>query len=986
MPIDTRQFREGCAALNSAQKEAVDTIDGPVMVVAGPGTGKTQVLALRIANILTKTDTPADGILCLTFTNSGVRAMRERLGRLIGPDANRVKITTFHSFGGELLEEFYESLGLEAPPRLLDESDVVMLCDELLQENEWQYLRTRSGGAHHFRDLKSIISLLKRERITPQDFLGEIMADISRIENDPENISSRGSTKGQLKQSACDKIERLERTKEVVRFYELYEMTKKGLGAADYDDILEMMVRLVQSSDDVRATIAERYLYVLIDEHQDSSGVQNQFLESVWAGVERPNIFAVGDDRQLIYGFGGASLSHFEKFREMFAGTKLIALAENYRSTQAILDSADTLLKSSLAKGQLVSMSKESHPLGLVEAQYPRDEILAAGLAMKEHIARGTPPSECAILVPKNAQVKTAMTILTDLGLPVARGDKMSFFEMPEAHSFLTALRIAAVPYSAPDVAQALLDPVFGVPTLIAHKTLKEFGRALSVETLNHEYREVRELKKILIDLVSAAQKKDIYGLAQKIGEELFFARTTNHEELQRQIEVVRTMLHLVLSYTEKHPRARLLEFISFIDRLEEYGEHISLAPFLAGSGVRVMTLHASKGLEFDFVWIAHMNENSLMKGKHIGFTLPESYAEKVAKKDELSARRELYVAVTRARRYCTISYSRQGYTGGDQSLAHIISELPQKFFVKTSAEETEKNILGSDMKSYVASKPLAENGDTLEKIREFVREEYAKRKVAVTHLNNFFTCPWTWYFRNFVYLPEPENESALFGSFVHSVLEEIFKNRAISKKGLADFFETKLSMLRIFDDTTRRRFIKNADTMLSRFMRDRLPDIAQNIASEKEPNDYSDPDVPALMLTGKIDLVEMRGDGPARVTDFKTNRTPKTKREIEKLDEENRMSDMLRQLAMYSYLLSHDKKPLVVASSRLLFMEAETSDKDALYETHITQEHIALLRKDIADFDALLQSGEWTTRPCNTKTYGTQKECKYCALAHRIL
>ncbi|MBP6884892.1 MAG: ATP-dependent helicase [Candidatus Pacebacteria bacterium] len=979
-------FIDAYKNLNKAQKEAVDTIDGPVMVVAGPGTGKTQVLALRIANILTKTDTPADGILCLTFTNSGVRAMRERLTRLIGPDANRIKIATFHSFGGELLEEFYEALLLPSPPRLLDDHDVVILFDHILENHDWKYLRTRSGGAYNFRDLKSLISLLKREGIKPEDFMAEILNDISRIENDSESLSSRGPSKGTMKQSALDKIERLNRTKEVVRFYELYESEKIEHGTADYDDILEMMVRIAKSHDDIRATIRERYLYVLVDEHQDSSGVQNQFLEEVWAGVEHPNIFTVGDDRQLIYGFGGASISHFERFREVFPTTKLIALAENYRSTQAILDSADKLLESSLVKGKLVSTSKESHPLNLVEASYPRDEILSAGISIKEDIKRGVSPDDCVILVPKNAQVRGAMTILSDLGLPVSRGDKMSSFDTPEMQSILSAFRVCAYPYSAPDVANLLLDRAFGVPTLIAHKCIKEYGKNLSVENLGQEFKEVFELKKILLDLIYSAQKKDVYSLTQEIGEEIFFKRTTSHNELQRQIEVVRTMLHLSLTYMEKNPRAKLSDFVAFIDRLIEYGQDISLAVFGAQNGVKVMTLHASKGLEFHYVWIAHMDESSLMKGKHMGFTLPDALAEKVSKKDELSARRELYVAITRARRHCTISYSQKGYSGGDQKLASIVSDLPQDMFIKTTALETEKKILKHDPKAYVASEPITEGGDVLENIREFVRDEYAKRKVAVTHLNNFFTCPWTWYFRNFVYLPEPENESAQFGSLIHSAIEEVFKNRKITKNELEAFYEKKLDSLRIFDSKIRNRFIKDAKEMIAGFIKTYLPNIEEDSVSEKEPKEYVDPSVPNLTITGKIDLVEMLGSGNARVTDFKTNRKAKTAREIEKVDDEGRMSDMLRQLAMYSYLLKHDKSPTEVTASRLLFMEADSSDKDALYETKITDEHIELLRKDISDFDSNMQSGEWTTRTCHAKNYGTQKECKYCALAKRVV
>jgi len=991
-PLMSDNFDEAYNKLNTAQRQAVDAIDGPVMVVAGPGTGKTQILALRIANILKKTDTPPDGILCLTFTNSGVRAMRKRLAEIIGPTASRVSVLTFHSFGSSLLDEFYEVLSFDAPPVLLDDTDAMLLADEILEENEWEYLRPRSGGAHNFRDLKSIISLLKRERMKPEDFLKEIEKDSEHLSSDESNISSRGPSKGELKKEVSEKIERLKRTAEVVRFYELYEAVKEKRGLADYDDILELCVRLIEKSADVRDTLRERYLYALVDEHQDSSGVQNQFLEAVWGGVEKPNLFVVGDDRQLIYGFGGASLSHFERFRETFAGTKLIALTENYRSTQAILDSADALLSSALVEGKLSGTKENNNPVALVEAEYPRDEIIAAGLAIKKAIARGTFANECAVLVPKNAQVKSAITILSDLGLPVASGGKASFFTLAETQALINILRLLSSPYDASRIAQLLLDSTFGIPVLTAHKFLKEYGRAISIETLQKGEKEIAGLGQLLIGF--SKQSQNIYNLVQEIGEKLFFKRATEHRALLREIEVVRTMLHLVLMRMEKparldsrsggNPKLTLAEFIAFLDRMETYGEDIPLAVFSSDEGVKVMTLHASKGLEFEFVWIAHLDEKSLMKGKHLAFTLPEAVSEKVSKKDELTAKRELYVAITRAKRFCTLSYANANYTGMSQTLARIIAELPKQTFEKTTFKETEEEIIAHDPKAYIASAPLPDAENALEEITDFVKEKYADTKVAVTHLNNFFSCPWKWYFRNFLRLPEPESESLQFGNLMHYSIKELLEDRTKNKKDLPDILEIELTRMHIYDSRVRSRFMKDGTPVLTRFMQDRLPGISAGARSEEEPKPYRDLDIPAIEISGKIDLIETLADETLQVTDFKTGAV-KTAREIEKKDNEGRLSDMMRQLAMYSYLLMHQKEKEDVSLSQLLFLEAETREKNALYKTHIAEEQIALLRKDIADYDKLLSSGEWTDRPCNFKPFGQKKECEYCKLAEAI-
>src|ERR1035437_6590266 len=231
-----KKFNEEYARLNSAQKEAVDTIDGPVMVVAGPGTGKTQILALRIGYILKKTDTGPDGILCLTFTNSAVKEMRERLRKYIGAEASKVKVSTFHSFGMDIPDKYYTVLGLDEKPELMDEKDAIALCDEILQKNDWEYIRPRSDSSRYFKDLKSLISFLKRERLSPADFENEIKREIKNIEQDPTSISSRGGSKGEVKKEVQKKMEGLSRTLEAVKFYSFYEIEKKDKNLFDYDD------------------------------------------------------------------------------------------------------------------------------------------------------------------------------------------------------------------------------------------------------------------------------------------------------------------------------------------------------------------------------------------------------------------------------------------------------------------------------------------------------------------------------------------------------------------------------------------------------------------------------------------------------------------------------------------------------------------------------------------------------------------------------
>lgn len=961
--------------LNPQQKEAVNTIDGPVMVVAGPGTGKTQILALRIGNILKKTDAKSDSILCLTFTNSAVRAMRERLHKYIGREASRVQVSTFHKFSAQIIEEFYSVLDFDVMPRVLEDAESVSICDNILRENEWEHIRSRGDVGKHFKELKSLVSLLKRERLSPEEFLKEIEEEISKIKKDPDSLSTRGENKGKIKKELIGKIESLERTKEIVDFYKLYEQQKKEKGLMDHDDTIKYALEIMENSKTARAEICEKYLYILIDEHQDSSGAQNALLKAIWQNEEKPNIFAVGDDRQLIYAFGGAKMSHFEEFKTMFGKAKVVFLTDNYRSTQNILKTADILLSSSFSSEKLVATLKENHNLKLIECDYPRDEIIACGLEIKEKLKNNQIDlNNCAVLVPKNRQVVSAIRVFKDLGIKVASLQNLSLFEAPEFETILRILKICLNSNNAVALSETMLDPVIGIPILSVHEYLyKKHGKDISLQNMlsepNDLFQKDKEIKnwaKKLKNLVAHSASTDPYGLIQLIGEEVLIKNAKDHEELMRRIEVIRSFLHLALSFSEKNKNS-ISEFVNFIERLREYGEEVPLAVFQSAEGVKVMTLHGSKGLEFDFVWIAHLDEGSIMKGKRRNFKLPESVALKIEEKDELAAKRELYVAITRAKRFCNLSYSRFSYGGQNQELAKIVSDLfaLENVFEKTSFSETENKIVSHDPKTYVISNKAKTPPKILERLIEMVAKEYSEANVSVSLLNNFFECSRKWYFRNLLKLPEPKSRSLEFGNLVHSAIDKILKSKKIPT-------EKEIEKIVAGD--------KEALKIVSQWAKNRLPEISQSRQNEQSVS-VNDERFPHLNIYGKLDLVEKINKHSMRVTDFKTGNV-RRKSEIEKKDDEGRMSGYLRQLAMYSYLIKQNPKwKSEVKESRLEFLEAK-NEKEIFYDTFITEKQIDLLIKDIKDYDNLVKIGEWLNRPCYYNAYGKNTECEYCKMA----
>jgi len=938
-------FESEYKKLNKAQKEAVDTIDGPVMVVAGPGTGKTQILALRIANILKQTDAGASSILALTFTNSAVEAMQKRLEAYIGEAGKQVNVFTFHSFGMKIIGEYYEELGLKEKPELLEGVYLSVFMDQVLSAHEWEHLRPRSNRSRYFSDLKSLISLLKRERITSEKFFSQVESEIKKVESDPANLSTRGESKGTLKKEALAKIEGLERTLEAAKFFKLYEEAKAKQNVFDYDDILENLVRIVETSRDVLADIREKYLYILVDEHQDSSRVQNEFLKKTWGDVESPNIFAVGDDRQLIYGFSGASIEYFKGFQTSFRDAKLVTLVDNYRSTQVILDASHALLSSVMTKDKLQSQSKAKHPLRLFEGESARDEIIACAVDIKEKIEKGLDINSCAVLMPKNSQVRKAIQIFHELGLKTASEDALNLFDQDEAMTLLRVLKVISNPDDGSSFAFTFFDRYSGVTPLEAHaflasQKMRDFTFASFTKNSPTLFADdaVSVWVNKLLKWQSFIKVKTLPELIQTVGSELFQEKNGNFVSAK---DILDTILALAAKEVEKKPDLTLEELVSFFDRLQSFGEHIPVVSSSA-DGIKVLTLHSSKGLEFDYVWIVHMNERSLNSGKGLAFALPESVAEKVEERDSDSIKRKLYVAVTRARKHCSISYALKNDQDREQSIATVIRDLPEEIFekIKIKGRKIEK----TKQKSLLSG------------LKELVAQKYRERYVSVSLLNNFFECSWKWYFRNLLQLPEPETESLIFGSRVHKALEELLNG----KDG-----ETDKEIRKILDS-----WIKN-----------RLPQIEKNRKME-EAIFIRDEAFPHLNFFGKIDLIESLPEGRVRVTDFKTG-SAKKKSEIEKIDDDGRLSNMLRQLAMYSYLVrkSIQSPATTVHDTRLEFLEAK-NPKDSIYDHLISEEEINLLLQDIKDYDEAIKSGAWMERACNYNAYGSNTECPYCKLS----
>ena len=299
------KFETEYKRLNPNQKKAVDTVEGTVMVVAGPGTGKTQILSLRIANILKKTDTEPENILALTFTNAGVYSMRKRLAEIIGSEAYRVNIFTFHSFCEALVSEYGEEYQYISGAKLISPVEQLQIFEEIIEQGDFKLLRPWGDASYYVNYLPSAIGELKREAMTV-DRLREVLRkeekDFSQIE---DLYHEKGRWAGQMKGDYKKLEKNINKNKELADVYEEYQKKLRENKLYDYDDVILETIKAMETSDEFLLSLQEKYQYILVDEHQDTNNSQNKILELMSDYFDRPNLFIVGDEKQAIYRFKG---------------------------------------------------------------------------------------------------------------------------------------------------------------------------------------------------------------------------------------------------------------------------------------------------------------------------------------------------------------------------------------------------------------------------------------------------------------------------------------------------------------------------------------------------------------------------------------------------------------------------------------------------------------------------------------------------------
>lgn len=875
-------FEQEYGKLNAAQKQAVDAVEGPVLVIAGPGTGKTHVLTLRIANILTKTQANPTNILVLTFTESAARTVRKRLGTLVGDAVARdVFIATFHGFAEHLLSSYPDSFKEARGKRLAGDVEAALLWREVLETEELHALRTTKSPYFYLRDLSRLRDDLLRERVSLVEYRAWADAEAERMKADESLLYVRGDKKGELKPEGEKKLERLQKAHEAARLIEAYEQLKETRDVYDFADVLRIAVDGLRDDAELRAMVQEQYQYILADEHQDANALQHALLDTL-AYDEHPNLFVVGDEKQAIYRFQGADSSHFKTFTEQYPRAEVIYLTDSYRSLSGILDASHTLIEAvpaSTGTHQALSATRSgSASLALLAATDPlaeRDQV--AGL-IEEAIARGTKPEEIAVIASRNATADLVAVHLAARGIPVLRAGDVLLSSRPFIRSVLALMRAVADPLDLAALRESLLAPWWPIELKErAELLLKNRDRELWL-ALEAAYPDIgATLKTLQQEALSAAPLTVMSKLLADTGARGY---ALSHAEHLDDVALLRRIFMHLEEIVARDPNRTFADVVSALTKAHEHGlETIKSSATHEEGKVTIITAHKAKGMEFERVFIVGLTAREWEKGG-MAAKIPSPIDQTRSIEDITKL---FYVAMTRAKDELVLSYAVENGEGRDQAPSALIPD-------NLALIESVANPL---LLLHAEVKPL-------EAVDELVRKYLTEDGLSPSALNEYLDSPPTFFARRVLRLHEPEAPATAIGIAVHAGIAEYLTTKDEDKAYGALNRCLKNSLLP--RNAAYERVVEHATRSLKAYLEGDHKE-GETVAIERAYSVKRMVHGTEILLYGKVDAIFNTPAGEC-IVDFKTSS------DIHIKDEKH-----ARQLAFYDLLLKENGHALTGAS-----------------------------------------------------------------------
>ncbi|HVW23537.1 MAG TPA: ATP-dependent DNA helicase [Candidatus Saccharimonadales bacterium] len=845
--------------LNKAQAAAVDIVDGAVLVVAGAGTGKTRVIVERIAHLIEKGVEPS-AILALTFTEKAAGEMLDRVNAGKAGVTLDTTIATFNGFGDELLRAYGGEYGLGSL-RLLGKTGQLVFLREHLDELELDYFSPVSNPDGQLELLTSYVSLLKQQLVTP-------IAYAKYADQLPDS----------------DDAEKLEKQKhqELGRFFDKYLQLCRQHQVIDYDDQIYLAIEMLEARPNILKTLHERYQYLMVDEFQDTNPMQSKLVDLL-AGKSQ-NIMVVGDDDQSIYAWRGATLANILDFKKRYPNASEVALTENYRSTQGILDSAYQLIQGNNPHRLEVinNINKRLH--AQAEGPGPRIEHFAsydaelAWLAqdIQKRLDKKQPAGEIAVLARRNQGVEKvhAALDLYDVQHRVA-GLGNDIYAQNSVRQLIEVLKCIADPGDNLALYHALTGPLFKVDINSVARLSGEAKR--THKALDEHIREDKAVAEALQQIDGwrqAAQEQSVGVLAYNIitdsgWKQQLYDASEHDAAVFVEVQALAKFFRTLKEFERVASIASVVEYVANLPVLQAAGsqfEDVTLD--IADDQVNVLSVHRAKGLEWKTVYIVDCTEGSFpLVNFGGGLKLPLELQANPTEADEHLAeeRRLMYVAVTRAQEEVVMSYSDRHGSGAARKPSRFLNELTGYQPTTTAIEDSKLNGLETFAPS--ASNDAIKLPDSM--------YYHDRIHLSVSQIETWLRCPQDFYYRYVLNMPLPPAPQLEYGSLIHDVIEKVHAGREHGRppnlEQLIENVRQNLPQAGYPSLRSRERSHKQAletvKAVYERFMHDELP------LETEWPFTL---ELSQLTIRGKIDAVYQTEQG-VEIRDFKTGTSANT-------------------------------------------------------------------------------------------------------------
>lgn len=619
--------------LNETQLEAVKITDGPLLILAGPGSGKTRVITYKIAYLLEQGKAKPWEVLAITFTNKAAKEMKERLHNLIEEDIKGMQISTFHSFGLRVIKEYYDFFGLDRTFTIIDESDSISLIKKIIKElnlDEKKYIP---------RAIKNKISGAKNELLNPEGF--KVFA-------------------------------RTPYDEDVVKIYKKYEEKLKRNSSVDFDDLLMLPIELFRKDKEALEHYQNRYKYVFIDEYQDTN--EAQYLLSKMISDRYKNICVVGDESQSIYSWRGANYKNILNFEKDYKNAKVILLEQNYRSTKTILEAANSVIKNNKEKKDkhLWTLNGKGSKIKYLRCYDEKDEILNIINTIKKFKSEGIPYKEMVVLYRTNAQSQSIERGFIENTIPYKVVGSYAYFNRKEIKDLVAYLRLINNEKDDVSLIRAMNAPKRGIGAKTIEKL--ELNANENNVSIFDSITSGKELafKNLILDIKEKMKDKSFVDLVELVLDESGLKDEYKEKTIENEsrLENLEEFKSIARNFEDYNPGATLEEFLIEISLISDVKEASD-----CDEVVTLMTMHAVKGLEFDVVFITGLEEGLF---PHSNSMFDESELEE--------ERRLFYVAITRAKKVLYLTNARSRMLFGQ-----IKSNLPSRFIEEINQEDIEK-------------------------------------------------------------------------------------------------------------------------------------------------------------------------------------------------------------------------------------------------------------------------------------------------------